>query len=286
MNLPLMTAHSNQLLRRSTDGGVLAAAARDAEKLQSNAEGSFKLSKSVSHIGGVTEHERRVHGQMEEGRKHHHVNTLGKLKVVSRAIVRTAIVKRHVEKGHHVSSALAAADEHHDELHRQVSMAASTGACTKDVSRQFFEANMEPHGKEHEPSKTEEHGLGALTTIISIAHALRLDSLLSHQQRKQVERKHRVLGHGKYRTSSFLSIETLWLWTLGLTAEAGANVGLVMICKILPVEALLQQLLPAPVDVQLTILNLSGAMFDGAAVYLGASLQNLYSACLVRSLHV
>ena len=111
------------------------------------------------------------------------------------------------------------------------------------------------------------HGLWILSQI---AHAVRLDFLLGDHHRQRVERRRRILRHGKYRTASFLSIETLWLWTLGLTAEAGANVGLVLLCKVFPVEALLHKLLPVQVDVQLTLLNLTGAMFDGAAVYLGA----------------
>jgi fluoride ion exporter CrcB/FEX len=250
-------------MRRSTDGGaLLAAAAREAG--QDGVDGAAapgELRRAQSDSGWL-EHQKRI----EDGRSHHHVNTFGKLKALSRAVIRQRIVKLHIAEGHHVASAIAAADDHHDALHREASTAASRGVCASNLSQQSTTAKNNMYARVRKLEENAE--AGGIWVLAHIAHILRLDRFLDNTTQQHVERRKRVLGHAKYRTSSILSIETLWLWTMGLTAEAGANVGMVLLCEALSVEALLRQMLPTQIDVQLTLLNLSGAMFDGAAVYL------------------
>jgi len=95
---------------------------------------------------------------------------------------------------------------------------------------------------------------------------LHLTFLIPRTRRK--DKKRQVLGTNKYRTSGVLSIDTLWLWTLGLTAECLANVMMVLVCKHTRLEEAVHSVLPRQLDAQLTLLNLSGAFFDGAAVNL------------------
>ena len=78
--------------------------------------------------------------------------------------------------------------------------------------------------------------------------------------------RRRILG--RRRRTAGLTVETFWMWTLGLTAECGANVMLVMLCGMAPLEAMVHAVFPPSIDAQLTMLNLSGAFFDGAAVFL------------------
>ncbi|EKX55204.1 hypothetical protein GUITHDRAFT_98984 [Guillardia theta CCMP2712] len=68
----------------------------------------------------------------------------------------------------------------------------------------------------------------------------------------------RTLGAAKYRLTSFLSIETLWLWVMGLSAESFANTFAVILMEPLAfVSTFLHD-----TDHTVTILNLTGSALE------------------------
>eukprot|EP00802_Teleaulax_amphioxeia_P009147 Tamp_09163.p1 GENE.Tamp_09163~~Tamp_09163.p1 ORF type:complete len:587 (-),score=62.50 Tamp_09163:458-2218(-) len=268
----LFSARANVPKKMASAGAVLEADAHGRAGPPHPAAGwgalRHHLLKGHSHVGGSTEHEEFAQSSLEQGRAHHHVNTLGKFKAVARFSARYAMIKHYESSGSHRALAVAAVDAYHDELHKQASGHADSvpGEALGDLPAPAAAAELAKaqEGQDDGEGEDDVPGHADLTWLLNeCLHILHLDGLMPPSKRD----KRRVMG--KYRSSSLLGIETLWLWTLGFTAEVLANV---MVClafdKLPEIDRVLRKAVPTPIDTQLTVLNLSGAFLDGAAVYL------------------
>mmetsp|Transcript_22596 Transcript_22596/g.56515 ORF Transcript_22596/g.56515 Transcript_22596/m.56515 type:complete len:428 (+) Transcript_22596:51-1334(+) len=83
----------------------------------------------------------------------------------------------------------------------------------------------------------------------------------------QSSAERRTLGTAKYRVTSVMSIDMLWLLSFGFSAELIANIYVPALIGHLGLADALDWFLPARVDLCLTLLNLSGAFIEGMAIH-------------------
>jgi len=82
----------------------------------------------------------------------------------------------------------------------------------------------------------------------------------------QSSAERRTLGTAKYRVTSVMSIDMLWLLSFGFSAELLANIYMPAIIEYSSIGDALNWFFPARVDLCLTLLNISGAFIEGMAI--------------------